>query len=301
MDSLKIECFLAVAELNSYSKAADMLFKNQSVLSRQVMALEEELGVKLFYRKGRGVSLTPAGQVFRDGIRRIGGIYKSLMADVLAAESGHSGEVKICTHPGNLFFTDLVPLVQAFEKRYPNIKVDLSTAYSGDISKQLDDKRIDFAFWRWEEYVSDRRDFQSFSSIESGLLVLPDHPMAELEDRTPELTDFKEDTFIVLPDQAAPRLGSRLVRLCHEAGFDPKVTVAPDLDTSLLWVSARRGIIAMNSHGICADNKAFKYIVLPQFGKTEFSFIWDKGSTNPCAGIFLRFAAEYKGKRMSGE
>ena len=78
MDSLKIECFLAVAELNSYSKAADMLFKNQSVLSRQVMALEEELGVKLFYRKGRGVSLTPAGQVFRDGIRRIGGIYKSL-------------------------------------------------------------------------------------------------------------------------------------------------------------------------------------------------------------------------------
>ena len=128
MDSLKIECFLAVAELNSYSKAADMLFKNQSVLSRQVMALEDELGVKLFYRRGRSVSLTPAGQIFRDGIKRIGGIYKSLVADVLAAESGHSGEVKICTHPGNLYFTDLVPLVQEFEKHYPNIKVNLSTA-----------------------------------------------------------------------------------------------------------------------------------------------------------------------------
>ncbi len=299
MDSLKIECFLAVAEMSSYSKAANMMFRNQSVLSRQVMALEEELGVKLFYRKGRSVTLTPAGRVFEEGIRRIGSIYNGLLGDVLAAEKGLSGEIKICTHPGNLFFTDLVPLVNEFESRYPSIKLSLSTAYSGDINKQLDDKRIDFAFWRWEEYISDKRDYQGFSSIESGLLVLPDHPMASLEGREPSLADFREDTFIVLPDQSAPRLGHRLVRMCHEAGFEPKIMVAPDLDTSLLWVSAHRGIIAMNSHGICADNKAFKYIVLPQFGKTEFSFIWDKGNTNPSLELFLRFVAEYKGKQQN--
>lgn len=294
MDSLKIECFLAVAEANSFSKAADALFKNQSVLSRQVMALEEELGVELFSRKGRTVSLTPAGRVFYDGIRRIGGLYKSLVDDVIAAENGISGEIKICTHPGNLFFADLIPLVQKFEEQYPNVKINLSTAYSGDISKQLDDKRIDFVFWRWEEYANPRRDSRTFSSIESGLLVLPDHPMASAEEKSATLADFRDDTFIVLPEQAAPKLGGRLIRLCHEAGFEPKVTVAPDLDTSLLWVSAHRGIIAMNSHGICADNKAFKYIVLPQFGKTEFSFIWDKGNDNPSLELFLDFVAENK-------
>ena len=192
MDSLKLECFLAVAESNSFSKAANVMFKNQSVLSRQVMALEEELGVKLFERKGRGICLTPAGQVFRDGIIRLEEIYSSLLSDVLAAEKGHTGEVKIATHPGNLYFSDLVPLVQEFEKRYPNINVNLTTAYSGDISKQLDDKRIDLAFWRWEEYISDRRDYQPFSAIDSGLLVLPDHPMAQEGAKEPTLADFKK-------------------------------------------------------------------------------------------------------------
>lgn len=294
MDSLKIECFLAVAEMNSYSKAANMMFKNQSVLSRQVMALEEELGVKLFYRKGRSVSLTPAGKVFEEGIRRLSSIYDAFISEVQAAEKGLVGEIRIYTHPGNIYFADLVPIVQEFEKHYPNIKVDLSTAYSGDINKQLDDKRTDIVFWRWEEYVSDRRDYLGFSTVESGVLVLPDHPMATLKGRSPRLEDFKDDTFIVLADQSAPKLGSRLVRFCHEAGFEPKTVVAPDLDTSLLWVAARRGIIAMNSHGICADNKAFKYIVLPQFGKNEFSFIWDKGNINPSLNLFLSFVEDYK-------
>jgi len=294
MDSLKIECFLAVAELKSYSKAANMMFRNQSVLSRQVMALEDELGVKLFYRRGRSVSLTPAGKVFEEGIRRLGSIYSGLLSDVQATEKGLSGEIKLCTHPGNLYFRDLVPLVQAFERSYPSIKLSLSTAYSGEVNKQLEDKRIDFVFWRWEEYAGENRDYQNFSSLESGLLVLPDHPMAGRKGLQPTLADFMDDTFIVLPDHIAPKLGQRLVRFCHEAGFSPKVVEAPDLDTSLLWVSARRGIIAMNSNGICADNKAFRYIILPQFGKTDFSFIWEKSNDNPCIGLFLKFAAEYK-------
>ncbi len=296
MDSLKLECFLAVAELHSYSKAANMMFRNQSVLSRQIMALEEELGVQLFYRKGRTVTLTPAGRVFEAGIHKISNMYKVLLDDVHAALEGYSGEIKICTHPGNLYHTDLVPLVQEFERVHPGINVALSTAYSGDVNKQLDDRRIDFVFWRWEEYFSDRRDYMSLSSVESGLLVLPDHPMAGVEAGKAKLSDFRDDTFIVLPDQSAPKLGHRLVRFCHDAGFEPKLLVAPDLDTSLLWVAANRGIMAMNGRGICADSKVFKYIVMPQFGTTEFSFIWDRENSNPSLRLFLSFVEEYKSR-----
>ena len=122
MDSLKIGCFLAVAETQSFSKAADRLFKNQSVVSRQVAALEKELGVKLFIRNSRNISLTTAGQVFESGILKIAKSYESLLENTHAAEKGYRGEIKLGMHPGKIppfatKFVDMYALgVEGFKK-----------------------------------------------------------------------------------------------------------------------------------------------------------------------------------------
>jgi DNA-binding transcriptional LysR family regulator len=69
MNSSRLQSFLAVAETLSFSKADDDLYKNQSVLSRQISNLEEEIGLILFNRSPHCVSLTPAGEIFAGGIR----------------------------------------------------------------------------------------------------------------------------------------------------------------------------------------------------------------------------------------
>ena len=70
MDSQKMTAFFAVAQTKSFSKAADLLFKNQSAISRQILALEKELGVQL-YSWRRTVALTKAGEVFKSGMEKV--------------------------------------------------------------------------------------------------------------------------------------------------------------------------------------------------------------------------------------
>jgi DNA-binding transcriptional LysR family regulator len=74
------------------------------------------------------------------------------------------------------------------------------------------------------------------------------------------------------------------------------VLYAPDLDTSLLWVTAKRGIIAASDQCIAADNPAFRFVPLKQLGNTIFSFIWDKQNNNPSLEVFLAFLSDYVAK-----
>ena len=292
MDSLKIGCFLAVAETQSFSKAADRLFKNQSVVSRQVAALEKELGVKLFIRNSRNISLTPAGQVFESGILKIAKKYESLLEDTVAAEKGYRGEIKLGMHPGNLYLQNVIPIIRAFEIAHPEICVTLTSAYSGELSPHLDDGQIDVVFWRWEEYSNPCRSYLSVFKTEHGLLFSRDHPIFAVEKDEYELTDFKDETFLALPDHIAPGLGRRLLRKCIESGFEPKMKEVSDLETSILMVSMQRGIMGMNDLGYFAHNKAFRFIRIPQLGSSEMSFIWDKRNTNPSLSVFLDFVKQ---------
>src|SRR5262249_60673163 len=71
MDLRRLEVFAKVAELGSFSRAAEALFLTQPTISEHVRALEEELGLPLLDRMGRGASPTPAGQLLLGYPRRV--------------------------------------------------------------------------------------------------------------------------------------------------------------------------------------------------------------------------------------
>ena len=64
MDHTVLQSFLTVAECGSFSKAAERLFISSTAVMKQINGLEEEIGVKLFARTNRGLTLTEAGQSF---------------------------------------------------------------------------------------------------------------------------------------------------------------------------------------------------------------------------------------------
>lgn len=299
MDTLRINCFLAVAELRSFSKAAESLFKSQSVVSRQIQAMEEELGVQLFIRSSRDVILTPAGRIVENGLRSMGNYYRKIMDDARATQSGYIGEIRICTHPGSIYCDTLVPVVLAFERAHTDIQISLRCDYSGNISRQLDEHRADLAFWRWEEYTDPRRDSICTSSLPSGFVLYADHPLASRPAASLSLKDFKNEVIFILGPQTAPGLERRMLRRCVEAGFEPKMIEVPNLDTAHLWVAAKRGILATQSQSVCVQNPAFRFVPLPEFGETNFSFIWDKSNTNPSLAIFLDFLRRYQREHES--
>lgn len=126
MDRLAaIEAFVQVAETNSFSEAARRLRTSKSVISRQVSALETELGARLFHRTTRSLTLTEAGQGY---FSRVGQILADLEEANLAVtqlQSAPRGTLRI-NAPMSFGFLHLAPALPDFMARYPEVELDVS-------------------------------------------------------------------------------------------------------------------------------------------------------------------------------
>lgn len=136
--------FLAVAELGSLTRAAIYLESNQSLLSRQINALERDCGARLFIRTGRGVSLSEVGQ-------RIQVRVKSLLSDAELLENEIRGTAR---EPSGRVTLGLLPsiggtlvraLFAAMRSRLPLVQLKVLEGSSGQVEEWLADGRIDLA------------------------------------------------------------------------------------------------------------------------------------------------------------
>lgn len=144
MDLKRLEYFLSVAEHGSFSRASSVIGVAQPALGRQVQRLEETCGVKLFYRHGRGVTLTPEGQIFAERVRPL--ITKLALASegLSAMERPLSGVVTIGVTPTMMTLMGL-PLLQRIRKIAPGVKLNFLTGYSGYVHEWLVNGRLDVA------------------------------------------------------------------------------------------------------------------------------------------------------------
>lgn len=111
MDWDRVRIFNAVAEAGSFTHASEMLNLSQSAISRQISALEENLGVKLFHRHARGLILTEAGDLLHDTAKEV--FAKLSMTEALLMESKDrpKGPLKITTTVafGSVWLTPRIP------------------------------------------------------------------------------------------------------------------------------------------------------------------------------------------------
>lgn len=144
MDLRRLEYFLLVADYGSFSRASSIIGVAQPALGRQVQRLEETCGVKLFYRHGRGVSLTPEGQIFADRVRPLVKKLAVVTEGLSADERPLSGVVTIGLTPTMMSLMGL-PLLQRMRKIAPGVKLNFLTGYSGYVHEWLVDERLDVA------------------------------------------------------------------------------------------------------------------------------------------------------------
>lgn len=119
-----------VADLGSISRAADRLNIVQPALSRQIRLLEAELGVVLFERHGRGVSITPIGQEVLDHAVRILAELDSIRHTVEDGRTSFRGMVRIGTTP-TVADIVTVPLMQQIRQQHPDLAIRFSSAFTG--------------------------------------------------------------------------------------------------------------------------------------------------------------------------
>ena len=144
MEFGQLRTLIHVAELGSLSKAADRLRIAQPALSRQVRMLEEELGIELFTRHGRGMVLTEQGRDVLKHAVRISSELEEIRASASDVEAPLTGQVAIGLPPTVADIIS-VPLVAAFGMGHPNAVLRLVSAYTGYLMDWLHRGEIDLA------------------------------------------------------------------------------------------------------------------------------------------------------------
>ena len=125
MDLKHLRTFVAVAELGTVSKAAQRLRIAQPALSRQIIALENELGLTLFDRVGGRLLLTGEGERLLGSCRRLLGYATSFTDEARELRSGDSGILKVTASP-RMIETVFPTFVHLYAERYPNVQVRVS-------------------------------------------------------------------------------------------------------------------------------------------------------------------------------
>lgn len=144
MEIKQLRYFLAVADVGSFSKAAVLLSVAQPVLSRQIRSLEEELGAELFYRNGRGIVVSEAGETLVTHARLIVTTAQAIRTDIEAMQDDPRGRLIIAMPPTAATILS-VPLIERFRENYPRIKLNIQECYSGHALEWLSTGRVDVA------------------------------------------------------------------------------------------------------------------------------------------------------------
>ncbi|MFY0403038.1 LysR family transcriptional regulator [Pantoea dispersa] len=257
MELRQMRHFIAVAEHENFTRAAQSMHIVQSALSTSIKQLEEELGTPLFIRSTRQVRLTMAGKVFLDYARTIGAFVEKASQEVAAIVALKTGTLSIGTVQSMPPFIDLPQLLETFIRRFPDFDVKLCQGSSAKLNAKVHDQQIDLAIMPVEE-VSDRLSSRiiacdeivvAFAADYAGFTAMqPDVTMAQLAQQS--FIDFEAG-------QGTRKVNDNSFAL---QGLSRKVTFeVSDLETLMSLVERNMGIALLPEQVVKARSTTLHY------------------------------------------
>jgi LysR family cyn operon transcriptional activator len=144
MEIYQLQYFIKTAEVLHFTKAAELCFVTQSGLSQQIKKLEEELGLPLFKRIGKKVQLTEAGSVFLIHAKKVVENVENGKQAIEDLNEMIGGELRIgVTY---IFGLLILPVVNAFAKKYQNLKIIVEYGTTEVLEQKLIDNELDLVF-----------------------------------------------------------------------------------------------------------------------------------------------------------
>jgi DNA-binding transcriptional LysR family regulator len=238
--------FVVLAEELHFGRAADRLHIVQPGLSKQIAALESEIGVQLFDRTRRHVALTDAGEVL---YREASAILHRVARAVEAAQQTARGEIGGLeigyTEPA--MWAVLPAALTAHRGRYPGVRFRLWQDSSAALALHLLDQSLDVAFVRMPVHEHDLV-FEPVTR-ERFVVTLPEgHRLASAE--AVDLTELADEGFVMTPRSAEPGYFDRAIALCRAHGFAPRIVEEGNGPGSVLGMVAGGLGVALSPESI---------------------------------------------------
>ncbi|MCP1676102.1 DNA-binding transcriptional LysR family regulator [Natronocella acetinitrilica] len=192
----QLRAFCFTAQAGSISRAAERLFLSQPSVSLQIQALEREMGITVFERRGPRITLTPDGKTLYElALPLVEGI-DALPAQFAArSQSTESGRLDVAAGESSTLY--LIPdLLRDFMDRYPESPVKLHNLIGADMLAALRNNEVDFAIGSMLD-LPDDINYRPVYSFATSLITPLDHPLAAKSDIT--LEDLASDALILPP------------------------------------------------------------------------------------------------------
>jgi DNA-binding transcriptional LysR family regulator len=296
MELRQVRYFVAVAEELHFGWAARRVHVAQPALSKQVMNLEHELGVRLLDRRGRKVELTEAGRVFLERARVV--LEGVAEAELAAARAG-SGETGRLTvgFTGMALYGAIPGIVKAFGERYPGVDLALREMRTPAMTEALLGRRLDIGFLHPPvgETAGEALAVEGITSEPLIAAVPEGHELCGLPEVP--LDRLAEERFVIVPRDEGPELHDRIMGTCHVSGVSPAVANrnAPSQTTALGLVAAGVGVSLVWE---CMRSLGRSGVVYrPLVGQTprmETALAWLRDDPSPVLALFLALTRELK-------
>lgn len=274
---------MAIAEEQSFTRAAQRCFVVQSALSRQIKSLESELGVRLFARDSRKVEVTPAGEAFVKQARLCLQAAERAKASAAAACGEIRGSLTIGVIP-TVTAVDVAAVLGAFRRSYPEVGVHVRTGGSDEFLRRIAAGQLDVGVLGLAEGVTPRGVQTRELSRERLVAVLPEgHRLAGR--RRLRLEDLADEPFVDFPEGSSGREQSDLAfdRASLRREVSLEVNTA-DLLTGLV----RQGLgVALVAPSVAREAPGCVCIPVSD-GPVRVEYLaWDSFNPSPAAQAFV--------------
>lgn len=274
MELRHLRYFKAVAEQLNFSRAAEQLRVAQPALSRQIRALEVELGATLLDRNHVRVRLTDAGRTYYAHTCKILAEVDMAAEAVREATEGTAGELIISNdwHLGGR----LVPAsLNEFRRSHPRAEVVLHDRRMRDQLALVADRRAHLGF-TVRELISGRRDLEHLLLLQSRLGVV--FPRGHRFTGRPRvrLAELADETWIIIDRKESPEYLTYLTRLCRLSGFTPKLgPTSTTLEGLVGRVASGYGVSLVPEHIVQSLGDAVSFAVC-DCAPIELCAVWHR-------------------------
>ncbi|RDI39157.1 cidABC operon transcriptional activator CidR [Falsibacillus pallidus] len=289
MDIKHLQYFIEVANFNSFSRAAENLFITQPTISKMIKNLETELGIELFERSRKQLTLTDAGKIILEQAKLIDTAFKNLETELDNLTGLKKGHIRIGLPPiFNAHF--FLKIIGQYHEMYPGITFQLVEDGSKKIEEDVNNNNLDAGVIVLPT-KNDLFDHFAFMEEDLKLIIHPSHPLADRE--VINLAELEKESFILFNKDFA--LNDRIVHSCNSVGFNPHI-ISESSQRSFIeeMVESKLGVSLLPEsvcHNLNKNVKSVK-IVNPSIS-WNLAIIWGKNQyMSYAAKEWLQFTKE---------
>ncbi|MFJ5836582.1 LysR family transcriptional regulator [Streptomyces shenzhenensis] len=280
-----LECFVTVAEESHFGRAAARLGMAQPPLSQRIQRLERELGVRLFERTSRRVTITEAGTLLLAEARELLARSEAFLATARRIRDGETGLLRAALSP-DLAGATVAALLAGFPRRHPGLELELHELPTAQQLAKLAAHELDVGLIRHPCDVTGL-ELGPVLRRELGVLLPPDAPAARLaEVPLAALTGYD---LILFPRAGAPAVYDDLLTTCARGGYTPAAVRHGQGASFVRGLVLSAGAVAFGPRDTHDDARPTDVVWRPLAGAPlalRHSVAWPKGRGDAAVGAF---------------